>query len=288
MDNPLPHITILYPLCPSYSGSTLLSLLLGSQQGIYGAGELFIFSKHPERIDALQEGLCSCNQKRYQDCDFWTKTNALISEKYGLTLEQLNVEAEDKETFLLHNSVLLEAISAISQNTIIVDNSKIVSRFVQLQQAGFNVIPIVLYREPQAVVHSWVKRQYDWWDVAHYYPSFYKEVVKYANTQDTLTIRYEALVKNPIEELQKILQQIDIPINSIDLNWQQQTYHHLKGNPMRFQKDSTISISNDWKNRISLRQQFWIVLLAFPVKMHRYWFYLFWERFVVLFTWKRY
>jgi len=279
---------ILYPLCPSYSGSTLLSLLLGNQKNIYGAGELFVFSKHPSRIDALQKGKCSCNQLAYQDCEFWKKIENYLEQNHQLTLNQLKVESENKEELRLHNQALFEAIQNISNCSIIVDSSKIVSRFVQLREAGFKVIPIVLLRKPQAVIYSWIKRKYDWWDVAHYYPSFYKEVAQQIADSNIIKIQYEDFVENPQKYLQQILESVNVESSDMDLNWNKQSHHHLKGNPMRFKKENTIQQSNEWKQHISTWQSFWIKLLAFPVLIDKYWFYYFWERFIVLFTWKKY
>ncbi len=281
-------ITILYPLCPSYSGSTLLSLLLGNQKGIYGAGELFIFSKHPSRVDALQKGRCSCNKLAYSSCPFWEKIERYLTEHYQLTLKTLSVESENEEELILHNKALFQAIQSVSGCSIIIDSSKIVSRFVQLRKAGFHIIPIRLFRKPQAVVHSWTKRDHDWWDVAHYYPSFYKAVAQSVADRNMLTMRYEKLANQPKVMVQKILDFIGLHDVVIDLDWAKKPYHHLKGNPMRFHKNSKIKVSEEWQSEVPLSQRFWIALLAFPVKVDRYWFYYFWERFVVLFTWKRY
>ncbi len=288
MPNDNQHITILYPLCPSYSGSTLLSLLLGNQAGIYGAGELFVFSKFPTRKEDLQKAKCSCKKISYQQCDFWKKVEDYLLQHYQLSLTMLHVESDKKEELRLHNKALFKAIQFVSGCSIIIDSSKIVRRFVQLQAAGFKVIPIVLYRKPQAVVYSWTKRQHDWWDVAHYYPSFYKDVAKAIPNRKTLQLNYESLVENPEENMAKILDYIGIYSQEIDLNWNKQKHHHLKGNPMRFEKKSTITLSTEWQENISQKKSFWIRLLAFPVKINQYWFYYFWERFMVLFTWKKY
>ena len=282
------HITILYPLCPSYSGSTLLSLLLGNQDGIYGAGELFIFSKHPERVDALQKGKCSCNGQGYQGCVFWTRVENYLVQHNQLNLQALDVESENEAIFLEHNRALFKAIQQISGASIIVDNSKIVSRFVHLRKAGFKVVPVLLYRRPQAVVYSWTKRGHDWWDVAHYYPAFYKEVAQKIDYEKVLKIDYEKLVQSPTQTIADILKRVNLYPASISVDWQDKEYHHLKGNPMRFEKTTQLKLSNQWKTQVSKRQAFWIKLLAFPVKIDRYCLYWFWERFVVLFTWKRY
>lgn len=282
-------LTILYPLSPSYSGSTLLSLLLGNQNNVYCAGELFIFSKHPKRVDALEAGKCSCNEVKYLACTFWSKVDSLLKKNNNIGLNELNLESNKKDEFINHNTWLFNSIHELTGCNYIVDSSKVVSRFLQLREAGFNVVPIKLKRNPFGMVHSWVKRKFDWIDIAHYYPSFYKQLSLKVADRNSIKINYEDLVSHPEESIKYVLKKSNITLNKINLEWSAKTFHILKGNKMRFEKKATINQpSKAWKTEFSFYQKSIIWLLALPVNVDKYWFYFLWERLVVLITWKRY
>lgn len=280
-------ITILYPLCLSHSGSTLFSLLLGCQENIFGGGELFLFSDRPKHIIQKKEENCSCNNQKKEACPFWSKVNDYLQTNFQINLDQLNVESKDPQELKLHNEYLFEAIAAISKCNIIVDASKIVSRFVQLRDAGFNLVPIVFKRNPRATVFSWTKRNYDWWQVAKYYPDYYQEVAKNIPDRNNITVAYESFVENPQKSLKQVLDYLKLENEKMVLEWSIEDIHILKGNAVRFQKDSKLKISTVYKSKLNLWQKMVISLKAFPCTIDTYWFYYFWTRFLRLFIWKK-
>ena len=125
-------MTILYPLSPSHSGSTLLSLMVGAQEGIHSSGELFLFSSRPIHIEQKENLPCSCNGLLKENCPFWQKVEAYLSQNYGFTLDELDLESNVKSVLQEHNAYLFDAISKASGEVYILDNSKVVSLFMEL------------------------------------------------------------------------------------------------------------------------------------------------------------
>lgn len=283
VDKTLP---ILYILSPSYSGSTLLSLILGNQKNIGCVGELFVFSKHPMRIDALKKGRCSCSNKVFSNCSFWSNVNNEINQKEGIGLSDLDVESTDSNIFKKHNDIIFNQIRSQYNANIVLDSSKILERYLQLRESDYNVIPILLQRRPEAVVYSWVKRGHDWWNIARYYASFYKDISRQVKDRNVLKIQYEEFVMDPMGYLDEVLNYLGEKNFVVDLDWANSKHHYLKGNPMRFKNESLIIESKEWRHKFPLWKLFMIKFLALPVKIDKFWFYYLWERISRIFFWK--
>lgn len=279
-------ITILYILCPSQSGSTLLSLLLGNQPQLVCAGELNIFAQSPERRQRLRALRCSCDQLPWQVCEFWSAIDHYLQQHHQLSLAELDVEAKEATIFHQHNKWLYEAIKAVSGKSIIVDSSKMIIRFTRLRAAGFRVVPIRLQRKPLAVVYSWIKRGaqwhpedrgHQWWNVAEHYTTFYKTLNKVTSNDPPYRISYDQLAQQPAMTLRQLLDQLGLDSTDLQLDWSQQKYHHLSGNPMRYQRNPTIEADDRWRNGLRPAQQKAILFITLPTLLDVRWLYLLWK-----------
>lgn len=277
---------ILYILSPSQSGSTLLALLLGHQQGLFCGGELDVFSSKPVHVERLPHRLCSCHQKTWRECHFWSAIDQFIFDNHKVRLNELDVDAQDSDTFHKHNSWLYEALSSISQSSIIVDSSKNLERYQRLKKASFDLIPIRLQRNPKAVVYSWISRNKQWkeedrnhhWrDVATYYTAYYANIEKVTSEKSTVDITYDALVNSPKEVIQKVLRYASLDVSSVDLNWSNNRTHHLSGNPMRYEHSSTIVHHEKWKKGLTFFQRLTIAFIAWPTRYRSLTLHILWK-----------
>jgi hypothetical protein len=281
------ELKILYILSPSQSGSTLLSMLLSNRESIFCGGELNVFTWLSEKGRKLDGLICSCSQGTWKDCPFWKKVNDELSISHQIRLDELEVESTDEVIFKNHNTWLFSALGKVAGTKVIVDPSKQPERFLRLESAGFNMIPIRLYRKPKAVVNSWISRgkgwsehdrKHNWWDVAEYYNTFYRQTDAILEKRNTVFVTYEELVAKPTNTLARLFQELGERTTKVDLNWQSQDNHHLSGNPMRYSEDGQIHEDLRWKKDLSLFQKASIDFITFPTRfrnetLYKIWYY---------------
>ena len=98
-------IKLVYVISLGFSGSTLLTLLLGSHKAIAKVGEL----SGPDPRIPREEHPCSCGETTLE-CPYWLRTQKRLSEK-GL---HYSVFEQDKRWRCPHNSYINHALSTES------------------------------------------------------------------------------------------------------------------------------------------------------------------------------
>lgn len=147
------YIKVIYIAGNGHSGSTLLDMILGSNEGSFSAGELTFITR-----DSILEEYCSCN-KLISQCETWSEIMKLWDEKRHISYQQykqLRHQFERNKTTLrtFVNRIwpsnafkqycnatlqLFQAIQKVTDCSIIVDSSKspqriaVLSRIVDLQ-----------------------------------------------------------------------------------------------------------------------------------------------------------
>lgn len=158
---------IVYILGAGRSGTTLLDIILGNQDGFHSCGEINRYLKR----DGIPHG------KKLEENSLWESVKQDLSDCY--TLKEFESLRKSFKIFdyywsffvpkfflkrrytdyLDFQSRLLEAIyQNIEYQTVIVDSSKYPSRAAYLRKMGYSVKIIFLIREPISLIRSFGKK----------------------------------------------------------------------------------------------------------------------------------
>lgn len=262
------------------SGSTLLDLALGQQQGVFSGGEIKTFFS-PR---ASFERRCTCGDK-FRDCVFWSevfdraRTNGFNYPRavdlyqthatnrniprfwFNFSNEETCLEIEELSIQL---GIFYEAISFVSKAEIIVDSSKTPIHGALLARCNdIEIFSVHLVRDPKAVAQSKakLKRRGDIIDDDEYLPQsqIFKSGILWnkANIMPflcgytygfRLLLRYEEFIKQPDLYLDLILETSHEHETKSTISTEEKRtidirgFHTASGNPMRFES-SQITIS---------------------------------------------
>lgn len=131
-----------------HSGSTLLDMVLGSNEGCFSAGELTFITR-----DTIMEEYCSCN-KLIPDCEVWSEVIRLWEQKREISYQEyqklrLKFErnkmtlralinkyspSEDFKQYCQATLKLFQAIQKVTGKFVIIDSSKSPQRIVILSK----------------------------------------------------------------------------------------------------------------------------------------------------------
>lgn len=279
----------IYILSQRYSGSTLLSFLLGTHPGVSTIGERRKFFNKSIRPQSNETQDCSCG-KTFEACPFWSAIRQGLLHK--LAPEDLETNGTEFRFFnnryahslasrvhqwaifnqlpkpwrpfgkkmaqLQHfNQVLVEEILQLEGNTVFLDSSKSMEQALYLSRIeAFDFYIIWLARDPRAQVFSALK--YNDWTVEKATQQWKKEMAENAKFLQKTGIRhiflqYEKLCRNPEKEMQRILDFVGLDKNQFSLNFRAQTQHIMGNRSMRLGNDAKIEERTDWK--IKLKQE---------------------------------
>ena len=255
---------IVYIISAVHSGSTFLTKLLGQHQNIFAGGELMGYNN-----ELSAKAFCSC-EEYYINCVFWNKVKDEISiDNLNISRE---IKSKNKLLNSIKFSLLLlfglkfnfkvrniinnyldfyDTIFKVSNANIIVDSSKnfvtalILARFLK---HDFNFI--YLHRDGRAVLNSYQKKKYNVnlksknfkqnrnipkpliiinsWRTNN----LYGILLLIFRNKKTKKVSYENLVKDPLRELIKLNNFIDICTNKSQLTFDKED-HIFGGNSSR-------------------------------------------------------
>jgi len=230
------------------SGSTMLDILLGNHPDIFGAGEIH------KIFDYMQFGMdCSCGRS-LKNCEFWQAVLArtpvcsremALSQAHFITRSQEEwpflagqpgKRAENKALYRELWSSLLDAVYAESGAGTIVDSSKsgrrARRRISALKALGrYDITILHLVRDPRAVMVSMLKgsnRKLEmglppgipggayrvlvgWW----FANRSVHQTARMHPDLPYLRIRYESLVKDPVDVLARIGEKIGVDMDPV-------------------------------------------------------------------------
>ena len=272
---------LVYILSPSYSGSTLLTILLATHPEICTVGEL--------KASALGDTAiyrCSCGSL-LEECHFWVglrlaarqagidfefqdfkthfgigphfyrKLMRLVARNRAMALlGQLGVQNVPAYHFRLKDTVarnefLIDFITKAQKGRIFLDSSKDPERLAIFRSRLKRKIKVIyLLRDGRGVTNSYIK---------HYAVSMSRAAREWLATQracdqvlrrfpktDIVTVRYEDLCADPEETLGRVLEKIDleyVPVSSR----KPVGGLHILGNDMRLSFSNAITPDQKWK-----------------------------------------
>lgn len=264
-----------------YSGSTLLDLILNQHEEIQSVGELIFYDRW--RKDNL---LCSCS-KPMDECAFWNKVQKMLPDDFRLHGELNRLKTftgldlftkKTSSTYVEQTYKLVDKVSRISSVKYVLDSSKSVGRLEKLAEGKqvINLKVIHLIRNGKSVVQSSLKEKarpsYDN-DQKTSTRSAYKTALRWflVNRRmkkvinkfslDSIEIRYEDLINDPQDELNRIFSFLDLEAMEITNTIDNSNIHNISGSRWRF--DNQIEIVQTKQNHnLSGYQNFIFNLIA--------------------------
>lgn len=270
------------------SGSTLLSIMLGQQREIFGAGEIITLARHVWENNEY----CSCGSP-IQTCVFWRKTIDLWFEGQGATFLSDYAKLQDRfesmfgisrmlrhtlersrfEEYSRHTLRLLRTIAAQSDRHLVVDSSKHPGRAAALASIpGLEVYVIHLVRDGRGVAWSLLKSYERDERVGLQKEIRPKPVIRTAFRWATVNlateflaarlgkrrlirVRYEDFTRDPGESLTKIGDMIGVVLDTIQAGKPLEPGHQMAGNRLRMSAAIELSPDIKWKSQMPDRKQ---------------------------------
>lgn len=264
------------------SGSTVLDMLLGSNPHMASMSELtHIFRFWQENSE------CSCG-KLFHDCEFWSRvfenvdaTGAAKATRrvQGIPLWLSAIIARrQRKDFARAWRQLFEGIISVTGRPVVVDSSKSSRRCFWRPDAirklcHADVQTIHLVRDPRAVTYSYLRgdnRLLESGVKSVRRGSAYRVITSWlmSNSMVHLThlfkskknycrIRYEDLVTNPEEQLQRVIEQFDLQPVVGDFNQESADSpvetHAVAGNRVRRKGIQKLVLDDEWKTGLQGR-----------------------------------
>jgi hypothetical protein len=265
------NYTIAYIAGLQHCGSTLLDLLLNAHPEAVSVGELYELHDYAHQLKAKTAqtrygSACTCGAESIWDCTFWTRIDAELQRQSGLSLKDLDINAEDPARFADHNRLFFDSLARVTGARLIVDSSKRAARLGKLlRDADLPVLAIHLLRDPKGQIHSVVKRS----DgsilaPAAYYRRATLTTLRLLRGREHIRLRYEDLVANPRASLERIMPHFGLAYDPRQLDWAAAERHNLAGNRMRRTSSSDITLRDEWRQSLSRPRRALIDLLTLP------------------------
>jgi hypothetical protein len=266
-----PNYSIVYIAGMPHSGSTLLDLMISTHSQVFSIGEAFQLADyaHTRRTKNERTKLgneCTCGAETVWHCPFWPEVDKLMQRKAGIGLRDLRIQNPDPAIFRQHNKLLFDSVAEVSGARVIVDSSKLGRRLANLMAAGFApVTPIYLHRDPRGQIYSVIRRtQQRTLRPALRYCKETLQTASLLRRHPHISVVYEDLVRNPGEQMQKIMESVGLPYESTQMDWHKPVRHNLSGNAMRRSQDSAVRVDEKWRRELGPVQKLAIMALTAP------------------------
>ncbi|MCP4609804.1 MAG: sulfotransferase [Planctomycetes bacterium] len=273
-------------MAASHSGSTLLTMLLGSHPQATTIGDTAgtIYRKDPDYR-------CSCGRKA-KECSFWLHiigqmtrlgfnldatdfgtrfeypesrfiNRVLHTEHRGPILEtirdgllRLNSGwCRQFRTIAARNVALFETVTRVTDSQILVDSSKLPHRLkFLLRIPEIEVKVIHLVRDGRGVVHTYI--QNNGWPVEKSAIEWQRGILAAEKLLARLNqsmwrqLRYEDLCSNPKGELEKLCVFLDLDPSQVTIDFRSAGLH-IFGNKMRLSSEQAIHLDSKWQTELT-------------------------------------
>ena len=255
---------VIYIVGQSHSGSTLLTMLLGSHPQAMAVGELKMLSdrhklwrRHRKgRACEVLDCACSCGAASILACPFWQNVETILHKRTGFGLDEIDLGVSDTNHFRQHSQALYDALDQASGHRYIVDSSKDLYLLQRLlDETDLAVRPILLVRRLEGIVTSNLRKGRAWLRTLLLATISLAEM-RYALTPvEHLVIRYEDLASSPDEALRAIWAWIGEPFDEAWPRWTEAEHHLLAGNRMRHDPNPHIRVDDGWQQELTLLQK---------------------------------
>lgn len=275
-------------MSPSYSGSTLLTLLLARHPRVATVGEL-----KATQMGDVEQYQCSCGQI-ITHCDFWARLKQQLAERgvpldlrnfgtnyrmrgsplidLGLRMRVLPAVGELVRNSLLaavpraaatlrrlneRNRAIAEAVCQVQGADVFLDGSKEPQRFLMMLRAGFpdpHVIHIV--RDGRAAANSAIGHEYaDLGHAARDWRNTHAQAMRIRRllpAERFISIRYEDMCADANGVIDSLFRFVGL--DPTEGNAVQQRVHHVLGNSMRLRPLQEIRPDERWRRQLSPAQ----------------------------------
>jgi len=295
---------VLYICSAPYSGSTLFSLLLGSQPAIASIGELSgVYRKilSPRKEGSLQ---CSCGSS-FSECDFWQALRSLLDGKirtpqsidfsqyqypnrlinalltrgarvpqyYNLVRRLVHLYPPVRSLLRqmrYDNDLVIETVLQLADAEVFVDSSKSLRFLLNTYcDAAYEVFVVVLTRDGRGQLNSFLKHKASAVKIKAIARGWCRSVTlpeTYCRQRDLKYryLKYEDICREPVDNIADVCDWIGIAQDAIELDWLQ-TPKHILGNKMRLSRTTTIRLDERWKDDLDKQQIAEFMRIAEPV-----------------------
>ncbi len=289
------------------SGSTLLSHLLGRLPEMVAVGEL----RYVWQAGVSGNELCGCGQP-FDECPFWVAVGREafggwdkidLDEVLGLEAAVLRhsripmlaaprlfpAHAERLRRYTDITRNLYSAIAAVADARVVVDSTKNPPYAYFLRRSGAVDLRVVhLVRDSRGVVFSWMKKvvrpEVTGGDEAHFEEfspvsagirwmecNLAFELLRRLRTP-TARMRYEALASDPREQVERALEQLQLPATQDALQQlgdgevEVLAQHSLRGNPMRFAHGrQRVRVDDAWRTGMGASTRRAVTAVTWPL-----------------------
>lgn len=234
-------IKLIYIAGNSFSGSTLLSFLVGSNPTVENLGELKFFDKKKDKN-------CTCGQTKI-NCEFWkhfdqdeynlTPKLTLI-EKYTFLIKTLlglkikNTNNNQFDDLKLIQDLYKEKLATNPDMTFILDSSKSIWRLNQLVQfEEIELYVIYIKRGIYANIASMKKRpRFNFFRALYTYKFKHLLIKKYLKLHKLshINIEHEDVCADAQKELDKIGKHLKLTFENYEENLKNRKFHVTSGN----------------------------------------------------------
>jgi hypothetical protein len=304
------RVTVVYIGGLGRSGSTLLDRMLGQVPGFFSAGEIRDLWQRGLR----ENRLCGCGRP-FRECPVWAEVGVRAFggwDRVDLDRAQALTGSVDRHKLLpllvspgawppFRRKVqryaeligpVYRALADVTGSRVIIDSSKAPSTAFLLRQIPtIDLRAVHLIRDSRGVAHSWNKKVvrpdtpgrtvY----MHRYHPSriglrwmtrnAMMELLGRLGTP-VVRVRYEAVVADARHELERILQELDLPYQAADLGFVSNGHvslrpnHTVMGNPMRLQTGPVpLKLDEAWRTGLARKQSGMVTVLTRPL-LRRY------------------
>lgn len=273
-----------YILSSSYSGSTLLTLLLASHPGIATIGEL-----KAQSLGDLDSYWCSCGEL-LRACRFWRRFRE-VCVRLGLPgdpgdfqthfrvrsrpwldrVMRARVRARSFELvrelilgftpgavsrIVEQNRRLIGAVLDLQRAMVFVDGSKDPVRLKYFARSGFFDLRVIhLIRDGRGVASSFAKHEGLTIDAAarewHSTHAECLRALEYVPRTSAMTLHYESLCGDAEGTLDRVFAFLGLPPR--ERNGPNNVEHHILGNGMRLSFPGRVSLDEKWRSSLSQR-----------------------------------
>ena len=278
-------IDLVYIMSPSYSGSTLLTLLLAGHPSISTIGELKATS-----MGDVDNYFCSCGSKIRQ-CAFWTRlVKNLADEGVALDLSDLGTHFQAKsfvadhllrcslrgsafevfrdsatrllpgahgrlQAVLQRNLMLVKAIMKIQGGEVFLDASKDPLRLKYLLDSNYWRIRVVyLLRDGRGTTNSFLRHDSISMSAAaqqwQHAQAECARIITSLPGNSWIQIHYEDLCRDPDRVMDVVFGFLGLSCD-FDVTAFQAQSHHVLGNQMRLNSAGSISLDQKWKRMLT-------------------------------------
>ena len=255
---------VVYVTSRGHSGSTLTEMLLAGHPQLVALGEL-------RQLGTERQEPCRCGGGELPSCWYWQRVDELLVQRLGLGVDRIEIDADDDQTFVLHNRAIVAACLEVSGASVAIDSSKTLDRLERLVALDvFDLHVLHLVRSPYGVVYSNLKRGRDWVGHARNYTFAAMRTRRFLDGLDPRVprseLRYEKLVKAPEDQLRRLLAPIGFEFDPVQLDWATHDVHTFAGNPMRTTRDSTIRPDTAWRRGLGPRRILGVTWWTLPTR----------------------